>query len=297
MAERDYSGELPVKPPNDMVPWLQQQRYLKTELLIYKMGSCRDPLTEQNVRAVELLCTACKRRVYTEKVDGPACAAYASASFGFVHPETKEKLISGKCCLCPECGAEVRVTHAGSIPNGTDVDGCQPITITRIGDRLALICWQVHKHISKTGETSFFTHGYEAYVVEEKCIIRLSAYRRFMSNYSWGQWEQRKKFSDNWGLVNFVYPWNASLLKGSTAENDYVKVAEGESLDICFPELEQGINEAKTAADAAQDAADDATAEAAKRDVALCTSEADMATKNLRDGAMVLMAVSNDPIE
>lgn len=97
--------------------------------------------------------------------------------------------------------------------------------------------------------------------------------------------------------------------------SDYVKVAEGESLDISFPDLEQGITEAKNAAasaasaaatadgkadtaknaaDAAQSTADAAVGEASKLDFAFCVDEEDMKTKNLREGAMVLILVDND---
>ncbi len=64
------------------------------------------------------------------------------------------------------------------------------------------------------------------------------------------------------------------------AAADWCKVSEGESLDINIPNYDTAINAA--------------VAEAAKLDFAYCTSEADMAAKNLRDGAMVLMAVENN---
>lgn len=63
---------------------------------------------------------------------------------------------------------------------------------------------------------------------------------------------------------------------------DWCKVSEGESLDITIPDYETRINTA--------------AAEAAKMDFAYCTSEADMAAKNLREGALVLMAVENGSI-
>lgn len=61
--------------------------------------------------------------------------------------------------------------------------------------------------------------------------------------------------------------------------DDWCKVSEGESLDITIPDYESAINAA--------------AADAAKLDFAYCTSEADMAAKNLREGALVLMAVEN----
>lgn len=60
---------------------------------------------------------------------------------------------------------------------------------------------------------------------------------------------------------------------------DWHKVAEGESLDVSFStdELESDIEEAKE--------------EAFKLDAAYCTDEQDMKSKNLRPGALILMAV------
>ncbi len=99
MAERDYSGLLPTKPPEDMVPWLISKGLFKKNLLIYKMSGYYDcePLEDRKtwVPAVELLCSACRRRMFADKVNGPACAGYAPAPFGFLHPETDGPLISG----------------------------------------------------------------------------------------------------------------------------------------------------------------------------------------------------------
>jgi hypothetical protein len=127
------------------------------------------------------------------------------------------------------------------------------------------------------------------------------------------------------------------------AASDWVKLAEGESLDVDLSgfaklvdgkvpatNLPEGTNAAKgiiqlatdaeaaagtvtakavnpkqlntvavaaaaaqTAADAAKAAADGAAADAALLDAAYCESEQDMASKNLRAGAVVLMRVAN----
>lgn len=58
--------------------------------------------------------------------------------------------------------------------------------------------------------------------------------------------------------------------------SDWTKIAERESLDISFTDYSSDIQEAKD--------------EALKLDAAYCTSESDMKTKNLRDGALVFMA-------
>lgn len=63
------------------------------------------------------------------------------------------------------------------------------------------------------------------------------------------------------------------------AAADWVKVSEGESLDIVIPDYETDINAAAT--------------EAAKMDAVFVASEAELAAKNLRPGALVFMEVTN----
>lgn len=60
--------------------------------------------------------------------------------------------------------------------------------------------------------------------------------------------------------------------------SDWTKISEKESLDITFHEYDDEIEDAKN--------------EALKLDAAYCTSEEDMESKNLRDGAIVFMLAS-----
>jgi len=238
MAERDYTGDMPDKPPGDIVQWALQQGQMKRELLIYKMDDYFDPLTERKVRAVKLVCTACQRKVFTDKVEFTGChTGYTSAQFGFVHPETKEHLISGGNCLCPECGSEVDIKHTSSIGRGFVAGECWPMTIGRIGDKLLLVGWQISKHVNKDGAVNFICIGYEAYVVEKKGIVRLNAFRRNFSQICYlGKWEQRKRYGDMWGQSSLFYPWDAKLLDGSTAENSKLgMLLEATKKDGAYP--------------------------------------------------------------
>lgn len=86
--------------------------------------------------------------------------------------------------------------------------------------------------------------------------------------------------ADATGDTTVTEGWAAyRRISAENAASDWCKVSEGESLDINIPDYEASIEET--------------AAEAAKLDFAYCTSEADMATKNLREGALVLMAVEN----
>lgn len=85
---------------------------------------------------------------------------------------------------------------------------------------------------------------------------------------------------------------------------DYVKVSEGESIDVTLPDFEQmrtdttaaanAASAAQSTADAAQTTADAAALEAAKLSFCVASSEAELEGKNLKQGAMVLMLVDNN---
>lgn len=92
---------------------------------------------------------------------------------------------------------------------------------------------------------------------------------------------------------------------GNTAA-DFVKTSEQESMDIILPDFvamssrisanETAAANAQSAADNAQSAADNAMTEARLLDAAYCASEADLESKNLRVGAVVLMETLNDTV-
>ncbi len=242
MEIRDYSSLLPTQPPEGLISWLLSQGELRQELLIYKAESYYDPLEDRKKQGVRITCSACDEYGYTEKVNGPSCAAYAPAPFGFVHPETGFPTIAGESNICPYCGEKVKVAHVGSLRYGEEFYSW-PTTISRFEDKVLIIGWCVVKGIDKTGLTSFHPNMYEAYIVEEKKIVRLAAYRKFMSQISFSmKWEQRKKYDDVWGSSPLVFPWDPELLIGSTAENSkldrYMK-CKGEHYPVSYLKLWQ----------------------------------------------------------
>ena len=118
------------------------------------------------------------------------------------------------------CGCAAEALHIGRGRGGHYGKEYWPLTITRLGDRLALVGWCVGKYISCEGEERISCRQYEAYVVEEHKVVRLMGYIKCLSTVSFfGHWEQRKTCLDNWGEADLVYPWDRRLLIGSTAEN------------------------------------------------------------------------------
>ena len=214
MEQRDYTVELPQKPPEGLVPWLQKQGKLQEHVIWYKAAWVHDPLTGQRKRMAQLRCSACGDTMYAGRIPNPG------HTFGYVDPESGHPVSSGDRVRCPMCGCAAEALHVGRGRGGRYGKEYWPLTVTRLGDRLALVGWCVGKYISCEGAESISCQRYEAYVVEERKVVRLMGYIKWMSCISFfGHWEQRKTCLDNWGEADLVYPWDRRLLIGSTAEN------------------------------------------------------------------------------
>lgn len=226
MEQIDYAPLLPKTPPVDLVQWALGQCIFQQEYLIYKASRGYEPLEDQMRPAVEVVCTHCGEKFFAEKVDAGGCsAAYSTAPFGWYHPEVSESVISGSITVCPVCGCDVKVVHVGNIPRG--IEKCAWITtMSRLPiegrqDRFVLTDWRVKRQIAKSGDSQYTTDPYSAWVVEEKKVVRLMGYMKTMSSAisSLHKWEQRKTFHDVYGEESMVYPWDKSILDGTTAEN------------------------------------------------------------------------------
>ena len=214
MEQRDYAAELPQEPPEGLVPWLQKQGKLQEHVIWYKAAWVHDPLTGQRKRMAQLRCSACGDTMYAGRIPNPG------HTFGYVDPESGHPVSHGNHVHCPMCGCAAEALHVGRGRGGRYGKEYWPLTITRVGDRLALVGWCVGKYISCEGVERISCRQYEAYVVEERKVVRLMGYIKCLSTVSFfGHWEQRRNCLDNWGEAGLVYPWDRRLLIGSTAEN------------------------------------------------------------------------------
>lgn len=221
MEQREYSYELPTQPPDGVIPWLREQGHLNRHALIYKAAWVADPLSGEKERMVRLKCSACGDEMYAARADGGCCAGrYGNAPFGYIDPVYGEGVISGQAALCPMCGAKVKVCHVGGYRDWIPLEEKYPMTVARVDDRLVLMGWCIREWCSMDGEEQLSAFPYEAYVVEEKKVVRLMGYHKCMYQiHLMNHWEQRKTCLDNWGEAPLVYPWDPALLNGSTAEN------------------------------------------------------------------------------
>ena len=214
MEQHDYAAELPQEPPEGLIPWLQKKGKLQEHVIWYKAAWVHDPLTGQRKRMAQLRCSACGDTMYAGRIPNPG------HTFGYVDPESGHPVSSGNHVRCPMCGCAAEALHVGRGRGGRYGKEYWPLTITRVGDRLALVGWCVGKYISCEGVERISCRQYEAYVVEERKVVRLMGYIKCLSTVSFfGHWEQRRNCLDNWGEADLVYPWDRRLLIGSTAEN------------------------------------------------------------------------------
>lgn len=214
MEQHDYAAELPQEPPEGLIPWLQKKGKLQEHVIWYKAAWVHDPLTGQRKRMAQLRCSACGDTMYADRIPNPG------HTFGYFDPKSGHPVSHGNHVHCPMCGCAAEALHVGRGRGGRYGKEYWPLTITRVGDRLALVGWCVGKYISCEGEESVSCRQYEAYVVEERKVVRLMGYIKCLSTVSFfGHWEQRRNCLDNWGEADLVYPWDRRLLIGSTAEN------------------------------------------------------------------------------
>lgn len=178
MEQHDYAAELPQEPPEGLIPWLQKRGKLQEHVIWYKAAWVHDPLTGQRKRMAELRCSACGGTMYADRIPNPG------NTFGYLDPESGHPVSNGNHVLCPMCGCSAEALHIGRGRGGHWGKEYWPLTIIRVGDKLALVGWCVGKFISCEGAESISCRQYEAYVVEEHKVVRLMGYIKWMSSIS-----------------------------------------------------------------------------------------------------------------
>lgn len=228
-AEINYAALVPDKPQTDVVAFAKQEGAFRGEYLIYKMDRYYEPLEDCCKNAVRVCCTACGGTFYADKVPVATCNAqcYTPAPFGWFNAETRESVISGSQTKCPICGAEAKTVHTGQMRcyGGEIVDDVYVTELSRLSvegkrDRLVLTDWLIRRCVDKDADVRYEVWPYTAWVVEERKIVRLMGYMKFMTSMRLlGHWEQRKTYRDVFGSADLVARWDPELLEGTTAEH------------------------------------------------------------------------------
>lgn len=219
----NYEELLPIEPSHEMTAYARS--LFRQEYLIYRVAYHTDILTGIKEKMVRATCTACEETGLCTHVSyGPGCHMAQGPAFGLIHPQTGEELYTGCITLCPYCGAEVRVMHIGSVSccnSNLFLMGFDRITVPGEKDRFACIGWCFQRFVDKEAKSTFRERPYEAYVIEDKKVIRLTGYEKYMTSVMMtDRWQQRVKCYDTWGTsVMFGRPDT----DGTTAENSALR--------------------------------------------------------------------------
>lgn len=225
MEQVDYTEIVPTKPPEGFMEWFWQKIADVDNYLVYRAARYTEPLTGESKKMVECTCTSCTERSLMPCIKVPSCAnACPPAPFGFLNEVTAEQVISGDNTTCPICGNPVKAIHIRNIGNeGTVIGKYYPMTIERHGGRLMLIGWSVRSFLYKTGRIITNVKPYEAYVAEERKIVKLVGYNPgcYGTKVLFNGWKQLKRYSDTrqGTFIGDIYPWNPEILIGTSAEN------------------------------------------------------------------------------
>ena len=226
MEEFDYASILPTEPPKGLIGWLYNNNAFNGDYIIYRHEYEYNPLTDMKEKAVRCRCTACEREFIQSRAEAYSCCqrTYSPVTFGFLNELTGETVYNGYTTVCPYCGTEVKVYHVSSISKtGTIINEKFPLTVDNIDGNLVIFIWHVCRKVYKDGLCRIDTHPYEAYVIQKRKIVRLTGYSvgMFGNCYFNSGWEQRKRFKDGCGehYKERIYPFDASVLNGTVAEN------------------------------------------------------------------------------
>ena len=215
MEQIDYTKIVPTQPPDGFMEWFRQKNNDDVEYLVYRAAWYTDPLSGEKIIGVECKCTWCTETSLMQRIDAPTCGrGCASAPFGFFNDRTSEAVISVDTTVCPVCGNPVEAIHISNIGNSCNV--CKTVsvyhlmTIERHGGQLMLLAWCVKRLLNKAGSIKTKVLPYEAYIAEERKIVKLAGYRigAYGSIRLTGEWAQRKRYNDSFREImpHAIYP-------------------------------------------------------------------------------------------
>lgn len=220
MEQINYEALLTVQPLCGAADLAREAGRFPRGYLIYRSDPGRD--------TAAVSCSACGEVFRVKKLPSPAChSALSSAPFGWENPESGGAVISGHETICPACRGLLRTVHVSRMGrhNGELVDDALVTELLRLPaagrrDRLAVVEWCVRQRVDKEARTRCEIWPYTAWVVEEKKLVGLTAFRKYMGGLSLtGRWKQRKTFRDSSYSGGVLAPWDPEMLEGATAEN------------------------------------------------------------------------------
>lgn len=226
MEKIDYTEGVPTKPSPEFMEWCKGRFKKLKNYIIYRADYMIDPLEGVRKKAVNCRCTACETEFFMPyKKAGEGCRLYSPAKFGFYNSVAEQCVISGDKTTCPYCDEEVEAIHTNQFGkyDSKTVEVIYPVSVGVYNNRLTIIKWRVCREQYKSGVIRNEGQPFEAYIAEDKKIVKLCAYRKTMwGGYSFfAYWEQRNRYDDNLGTIaaEDIFPFNPNMLIGTSAEN------------------------------------------------------------------------------
>lgn len=211
-AQMNYENLLPIRPTVEESNQIWHE-WKPQQYIVYKAAWVWDGMTEMKERAVRCHCSACGGSWITDR----ASFGGNSAPFGFWNFDGQ--VSSGHDTICPECGERVQARHIGSFRFRL-TEETWVMTAANIAGRLALLGWIVQREVDKDGFVYQSIKPYEAYVVEQHKVVKLTAYNKVITAVTLtGEWRQLSRCVDTWMEERVIIGFTPESLQGTTAEN------------------------------------------------------------------------------
>lgn len=213
-----------LEPPEGLTKWAARKGNLKEQFFIFKSGWRQKEDGGKKERCVVATCTACHGEMKLSRAEEQPGYWRAQPSIGFFLPDMDQPFYSGDHIVCPMCGSRVQARHTSEI--GVYFRLCEwTVQVKRIPvegktDRLAIVEWKTERTIDKEGISQYRTVFWDAYIVEERKLVRTAAYVNAMYGMQVeADLRQNVKFTNDFGKYRLLWPWDPAELVGTTAEN------------------------------------------------------------------------------
>lgn len=228
MDETELIKMIP-QPPVDLVDWLKVRGHFKEEFLIFQCGWNYEPLSDQNEKCLDVLCTACGGKFKADRLGDEDIQTGCHEGYGGAPFYKKYNGMAGESVIkdgektkCPLCGAEVKCRHVSSF-NYNMWFTAFPLIISRVGENLVAVSYRVIREITKEGPKPYRMEKYEAYILTRKKNYRLAGWYSggFGNICPTGEWKLRKRCIDQFGELDrkMIYFTERNVFKGTIFEN------------------------------------------------------------------------------
>ena len=218
----DFTKSISTEPPEGLIDFLlaNKESYTNANVLVFKVGYVKDPLTGMSEKMIQVKCSACGKTYYQSHI-GDYCEHYHE--IGYYSDELGTPIKSCSCDICAECGAECTAFHVSSINREGRIVGADfPLTIQMINGNLAMVSYRVRKVFDKQANFQIISDPYEAYIFDGRKTEKIVGYYKYFTKTTFtNKWETRSYCNDSYGEIEspFVYPWDPNILNGTRFEN------------------------------------------------------------------------------